>query len=239
MTETEMDRMMRRLLFDAIALDAENTFDPDVEFLPSRRYSNQMRRMLNNPLRWARDHNRGILRKTARWAAVVLLFISLSFSLVMLFSAPARAALERWILEWYETLIVYRYSGESEGTLPRYEFTGLPEGFEELERMEAFQFTNVRYGNGNGEMMSFTYQLMAQGGATVIVPNDDAVIEVKVGRNRGTLFVPQNPQSMKTLTWIDEKAGVHFTLVADLDESDIIKLAESLRREKKKYLDNL
>ena len=234
MTEAEMDRMMRRLLFDAIALDAENTFDPDVEFLPSRRYSNQMRRMLKNPLRWARDHNRGILRKTARWAAVVLLFISLSFSLVMLFSAPARAALERWILEWYETHIVYRYSGESEGTLPRYEFTGLPEDFEELERMEVYQFTYMLYGNGNGELMSFTYRLMAQGGATVIVPNDDAVIEVKVGRNRGTLFVPQNPESMKTLTWIDEKAGVHFTLVANLDESDIIKLAESLRREKKK-----
>ncbi len=71
---------------------------------------------------------------------------------------------------------------------------------------------------------------------TEIVPNDDAVIEVKVGRNLGTLFVPQNPQSMKTLTWIDEKAGVHFTLVANLDESDIIKLAESLRREKKNKL---
>jgi len=233
MTEAEMDRMMRRLLFDAIALDAENTFDPDVEFLPSRRYSDQMRRMLKNPLRWARDHNRGILRKTARWAAVVLLFISLSFSLVMLFSAPARAALERWILEQYETHIVYRYSGEAED-LPRYELKGLPEGFTELERMETFHFIDVLYGNENGELISFIYSVMAQGGATEIVPNDDAVIEVKVGRNQGTLFVPQNPESMKTLTWIDEKAGVHFTLIADLDESDIIKLAESLRREKKK-----
>ncbi len=236
MTEAELDRTMRLVLLDAIALDLESAPDAEPGFLPSRRHSGQMRRMLRDPLRWARDRDRGMMRKTARWAAVVLLFISLSFGMVMLFSAPARAALERWILEWYETLIVYRYSGESEGTLPRYEFTGLPEGFEELERMEVYQFTYVLYGNGNGELMSFTYQLMAQGGATVIVPNDDAVIEVKVGRNRGTLFVPQNPQSMKTLTWIDEKAGVHFTLVADLDESDIIKLAESLRREKKNKL---
>ena len=151
----------------------------------------------------------------------------------MLFSAPARAAVERWIVEWYETHIIYRYSGESEGILPRYELTGLPEGFSELERIEMYELTDVLYGNENGELISLTYGAMAQGGATVFVPNEDAVSEVLVGKNQGTLFIPQNPESAKQLFWMDEKAGIHFTLAANLSESDMIKLAESLQKKKK------
>ncbi len=238
MTEAELDRTMCQVLLDAIALDLESAPDAEPGFLPSRRHSGQMRRMLRDPLRWARDRDRGMMRKTVRWAAVFLLFVSLSFGLALLFSAPARAAVECWIVEWYETHIVYRYSGEA-GALPRFELTGLPEGVVELERTEAYQFTNVLYGNENGKMISFTCTVMAQGGAMEIVPNDDAVLEVEVGKNQGTLFIPRNPESMKTLTWIDEKAGVQFTLTANLDGSDIIRLAESLRREKKRSLENV
>ena len=165
--------------------------------------------------------------------AAILLFVSLSFGLVMLFSAPARAAVERWIVEWWQTHIIYRYYGDSEGALPRYEFTVLPEGFTELQRTEAYDLTSVIYGNGNGELISFTYTVMTQGGATEIVPNGDDVYKVRVNKNQGTLFIPKDSESMKTLIWIDEKDGIHYTLVADLSESDMIELAESLRKEKK------
>ena len=233
MTEAEMDHMMRMTLFDAIALDEKNADNPEFAFHSSQRHSRQMQQMLKNPLKWARNRNRGIFRKTAQWAAVVLLFISLSFGFVMLFSAPARAAVERWIVEWYETHIVYRYSGSAE-SLPRYELTGLPRGFTELERMEEPTFTDVVYGNESGELISFIYEVMAQGGATVFVPNEDAVIEVMIGKNQGRLFIPQDPESMKKLTWIDERAGIHFTLIADMNESDLIGLAESIRKKKLK-----
>ena len=233
MTEAEMDRMMRMTLFDAIALDEKNADNPEFAFHSSQRHSRQMQQMLKNPLKWARNRNRGIFRKTAQWAAVVLLFISLSFSFVMLFSSTARAAVERWIVEWYETHIVYRYSGSAE-SLPRYELTGLPKGFTELERMEEPTFTDVVYGNESGELISFIYEVMAQGGATVFVPNEDAVFEVMIGKNQGRLFIPQDPASMKKLTWIDDKAGVQFIISADLDETDMIRLAESLRRKKNK-----
>lgn len=234
MTEAEMDRMMRGALLDAIALDAQKFSDPAGTFEPSRRHMGQMRRMLKDPLHWARSRSRGALGKTARWAAVVLLFISLGFGFVMLISAPARAAVERWAAEWYETHIVYRYSGEGEGILPRYALAGMPEGFAELERTEMYELTEVLYGNENGEMISFLYGSMAQGGATVFVPKGDTVTEVRIGKNRGTLFIPQDPESMKTLFWMDERAGVQFTIAADLDEPELIRLAESLRREKKK-----
>jgi hypothetical protein len=233
MTDMELDSLMRRVLTDVIALDAEGTFEAGIAFRPSRRHHEQMQRMLKNPLGWAKNRNRTPLQNVGRWAAVILLFVSLSFGLVMLFSAPARAAVERWIVEWYETHIVYRYSGSAE-SLPRYELTGLPKGFTELERMEEPTFTDVVYGNESGELISFIYEVMAQGGATVFVPNEDAVFEVMIGKNQGRLFIPQDPASMKKLTWIDDKAGVQFIISADLDETDMIRLAESLRRKKNK-----
>ena len=41
---------------------------------------------------------------------------------------------------------------------------------------------------------------------------------------------------MKTLIWIDEKDSVQFTIIADLNVSDLIELAESLQKKKGKQL---
>lgn len=233
MTDAELDRLMGRVLSDAIALDQESAYGPGIVFRPSPHHSAQMRLMLADPLHWVKKRKRSALRKAAGWAAVFLLFISLAFSMAMLFSPEARAAVEHWVAEWYQTHIVYRYFGSGEG-LPRYELTGLPNGFSELERMEEPTFTDVIYGNKSGELISFTYTVLKQGGATVFVPNGDTVSEVTIGKNQGTLFIPQDPENMTKLTWIDDEAGVQFTIVADLDELNMIRLAESLRREKKK-----
>ena len=86
------------------------------------------------------------------------------------------------------------------------------------------------YGNESGELISFTYEVMARGGAAVFVPNGDTVTEVMIGKLRGTLFIPQDPASMKKLTWIDDEAGVQFIIATELDETDMIRLAESIRK---------
>lgn len=233
MTDAEIDRLMCKVLIDAIALDTENSDSPEDTFQPSRRHSEQMRLMLKNPLRWAKNRKRRPWQRAGRLVAVILLFISLSFGLVMLFSAPTRAAFERWIVEWWQTHIVYRYTGEGE-SLTQYELTSLPEGFVELERMETPTFTDVIYGNETGELICFSYTVMTQGGVTVFVPNGDAVSEVMVGKNHGRLFIPQDPESLTKLSWTDDKAGIQFTIAADLDELDMVRLAEGIQREKRK-----
>ena len=75
---------------------------------------------------------------------------------------------------------------------------------------------------------------MTQGGATAFVPNGDTIYVAMIGKNQGRLFIPQDPESMKKLTWIDDEAGVQFIIAADLEESDMIRFAESLRRKKNK-----
>ena len=93
-----MNRKMRGVLLDAIAHDMQSISDPVIEFEPSRCHERQIRQMLKDPLHWAKSRNRATLQKTTQWVAVILLFVSLSFGFVMLFSAPARAAVERWIV---------------------------------------------------------------------------------------------------------------------------------------------
>ena len=44
--------------------------------------------------------------------AVILLVFSLSLGSLMAVSPTVRAAVIRWVTEWYETHITYRYSGE-------------------------------------------------------------------------------------------------------------------------------
>ena len=90
------------------------------------------------------------------------------------------------------------------------------------------------YGNETDERICFDYEVMTQGGANAIVPNEDVVIEVHIKNNRGKLYIPQDPDSMKTLIWIDEKDSVQFTIIADLNVSDLIELAESLQKKKLK-----
>ena len=233
MTEAEINRKMRGVLLDAIAHDMQSISDPVIEFEPSQRHERQIRQMLKDPLHWMKSRNRGTFQIIAQWVAVIVLFISLSFGFVMLFNSTARAAFERWIVEWYQTHIIYRYSGRAEN-LPRYGLSGLPEGYSELERMEEPTFVYVLYGNESGELISFSYEIMVQGGAAVFVPNGDTVSKVMIGKNQGRLFIPQDPESLTTLTWIDDEAEVQFVITADLDEPDMIRLAKSLRREKKK-----
>lgn len=233
MTDAELDCLMHKVLIDAVALDAASINHTENTFQPSRNHSGQMRRMLKNPLNWVKKRNPTQFQIMGKWTAVILLFISLGVGFVMLFSVPTRAAFERWIVEWWQNHIVYRYSGENE-CFPQYKLTWLPEGFSELERIEEPTFTDVIYGNESGELINFVYMVMTEGGATVFVPSGDSVSEVMVGKKQGRLFIPQDPESLTTLTWIDDEAGVQFTISANLDESEMIRLAEGLRIEKKK-----
>ena len=91
-------------------------------FKPTHHYQRQIAAMLSDPLKWAQKRARGPLWKNvAQKAAVILLVFSLSLGSLMAVSPTVRAAVVRWVTEWYETHIVYRYSGEQiTGEMPQY-----------------------------------------------------------------------------------------------------------------------
>lgn len=65
MTEQELDLFMRNVLLDAIALD-EETNTETIPYTPSLHHQKQIKAMLKNPLRWARDRKQPVWKKSLK-----------------------------------------------------------------------------------------------------------------------------------------------------------------------------
>ena len=234
MTDQELDKMMRRILSDAIKLDCISNGEQTVSFEPSMRHQQQIQSMLKNPLNWARKKTRPLWKQALQRIAVTLLVISVGFGGVMAVSPTARAAVIRWFVEWYETHIVYRYAGEDiSGDIPHYDITKLPTGYQETERYEDPLWVNVVYENPDGDKIYFDYSYIQQGGADAFITDGDTVIDVSINQFDGQLFIPKDPASRKTITWIDPVKNIQFNIVAALDDTEIIGMAKSISAKEK------
>lgn len=65
MTEQELDLFMRNVLLDAIALD-EETNTETIPYTPSLHHQKQIKAMLKNPLRWARDRKQPVWKRSPK-----------------------------------------------------------------------------------------------------------------------------------------------------------------------------
>ena len=229
MTDQELDTLMRRVLLDSLKLDAESTASGELAFEPTPRYQRQMAAMVKDPLKWERRRARPLWKNVAQKAAVILLVFSLSLGSLMAVSPTVRAAVVRWVTEWYETHIVYRYSGEDiSGEMPYYEISGLPQGYTEIIRDVYEASVSVVYESPNGDMICFDYTHMQQGAANIIAPGDDEIIDVTVNGIQGQLFLPHNSENAKTITWIDADSNLQFVVKAFCSETDILHMAENV-----------
>ena len=229
MTDQELDTLMRRVLLDSLKLDAESTASGELAFEPTARYQRQMAAMLSDPLKWERRWARPLWKNVVQKAAVILLVFSLSLGSLMAVSPTVRAAVVRWVTEWYETHIVYRYSGEDiSGEMPQYEISGLPQDYTEIIRDVYEASVSVVYESPSGDMICFDYTHMQQGAANIIAPGDDEIIDVTVNGIQGQLFLPHNSENAKTITWIDADSNLQFVVKAFCSETDILHMAENV-----------
>lgn len=229
MTDRELDRMMQHVLLDAIKRDCEKETDDVPAFKPTRHYQRQIAAMLKDPLKWERRRVRPLWKNVAQKAAVILLVFSLSLGSLMAVSPTVRAAVVRWVTEWYETHIVYRYSGEDiSGEMPQYEISGLPQDYTEIIRDVYEASVSVVYESPSGDMICFDYTYMQQGAANIIAPGDDEILDVTVNGIQGQFFLPHDPADAKTITWIDADSNLQFVVKAFCSETDILHIAESV-----------
>ena len=149
MTEQELDRIMRRVLIDSLKMEDErDEKDQAPSFEPTSRYKRRMRAMLADPLSWLHRREHPLWQRVARRVAIILFTCAVAFGGVMVFSPTARAAVARWVVEWYENNIVYLYTGEQNTeVLPQYEITELPEGYVEICRDCARYCTGIGCSN--------------------------------------------------------------------------------------------
>ena len=229
MTDRELDRMMQHVLLDAIKRDCEKETDDVPAFKPTHHYQRQIAAMLSDPLKWAQKRARPLWKNVAQKAAVILLVFSLSLGSLMAVSPTVRAAVVRWVTEWYATHIVYRYSGEDiSGEMPQYEISGLPQDYTEIIRDVYEASVSVVYESPSGDMICFDYTYMQQGAANIIAPGDDEILDVIVNGIQGQFFLSHDPADAKTITWIDANSNLQFVVKAFCSETDILHMAESV-----------
>lgn len=232
MTDQELDALMKRVLIDSIRLDLDKTAKDDmIQFTPSARHQRQMRSMLNDPLKWSRKKGRPIWKTALQRVAMILLAVSIGFGAIMVASPTARAAFVRWITEWYETHVTYRYTGEGvSGTMPQYEITELPEGYYEFERKETSNYTQVIYQNAdNDKRIRLSYIYMQQGSATDFYVKDLEVVSIMVKGMVGGLYLSEDLETGdNTVTWIDEDAKLQFVVDAPFEQEVVLRIAESV-----------
>ncbi|MEA4942115.1 MAG: DUF4367 domain-containing protein [Oscillibacter sp.] len=229
MTNDTERSALRELFLDAAAVEFAAVLSDTKSVAVSPRFQRQMNAMLTNPQRWAKRRVRPLWKKCVQTAAAILLVCSLSLGTLMVVSPTVRAAVIHWVTEWYETYILYRYSGEQiSGELPKYEITALPEGYVETERIEMPEYFCVTYKNEEGQWLRFDYSYMQQGSALDILTEGVEVRDITVNGFDGQIFLSLDPKNDNTLTWIDPSANLQFTVDAFLDESAILHIAESV-----------
>lgn len=227
MTEQELDLFMRNVLLDAIALD-EETNTETIPYTPSLHHQKQIKAMLKNPLRWARDRERPVWKRALKRVAVILLVISLAFGSLMVVSPTARATFIRWVTEWYETHVTYRYSGPPiSEKMPQYEITALPDGYEEdsSQRIASVNYVGIEYRNKlapDAPPIYLDYIYMQQGTVYDQVTDDATISDITVNGMTGYLYLSKDmSKSDNSLTDTDSKfsASTDYYGFLDADES--------------------
>ena len=233
MTEQELNTFMGKVLLDSIKLEYECDSNQHTTFEASNRHQSQIRSMLKNPLGWAMKRSQPLWKNVLRRVAVAVLVITVGFGSVMAVSPTVRAAVIRWVIEWYETYIDYQHVGEElDEKMPHYDITGLGNDYVETDRTVSDQVVSVLYENESGDIVCFDYNYLHDGSFEILNSNDDDVVEVRINRSDGLLFVPHDPQALLTITWIDEQENMQFSVIANLSEKEIIRIAESIRIKK-------
>ena len=233
MTDRELDRMMQHVLLDAIKRDCEKETDDVPAFKPTRHYQRQIAAMLSDPLKWAQKRARPLWKNVAQKIAVILLVFSLSLGSLMAVSPTVRAAVVRWVTEWYETHVVYRFSGEQiADEMPQYEVTDLPEGYAETERVEWPSYVSIIYQKVNDENAPWIYLqyiYMQQGASSNFEIENADIIPVTVNGLEGQLYLTRDTEGAdSTITWIVPDENMLFAVSAALGADDILHMAESV-----------
>lgn len=189
--------------------------------------------MRREPLPWARDQERPVWRRALRQAAMIALVIALSFGALVTAVPPVRAAVVRWVTEWYETHVVYRYSGSDHSeSLPEFTITALPDGFTETERTNLAVSTSVIYEDQAGNVVCLDCIYMQQGGVMAFHTENDTVTELTVNGMSGQSYQSNVPGYFSSITWIDEDREIQFVITGIFERAELLRMAESVSVEK-------
>ena len=192
-------------------------------------FSEGFRRKMEALLR--RRRRRSIRHTVWRYAAAVLLTVTLTFGAVMAVSPQARAAVVQWVRTVYENSVVYRFFNPApQGALPRYQLTWLPEGFTEADVFCDEEYYSAIYENvETGQVIIFEYHFMCDGMNVTIAPEESgSITQVEVNGLRGEYYQEPDDADGNLLQFTDETANIIFKISGNIDRDSIFNIAEGV-----------
>lgn len=192
-------------------------------------FSEGFRRKMETLLR--RQRRRSIRHTVWRYAAALLLTVTLTFGAVMAVSSQARAAVVQWVRTVYENSVVYRFFNPApQGALPRYQLTWLPEGFTEADVFcDAEYYRAVYLNEDTGQSVVFEYSFMDDGMAIMVVPEGEHMVEqIQINGYAAEYHQMQDATATNTLVIFDSENNICLMVTANATRSDIFNIAEHI-----------
>lgn len=171
-------------------------------------------------------------KKFARSAVAAVLVVLISFSLLFAFNTEVRATVVTWFKEIFGTYTTYWFSSSEEKTLPEYELTWVPDGYEIIidELLPDSRTIVYQLGDNVTESFVFSYCLAKEDSASTIYTFDDGYIieEVSINGCHGEFYESVNELESHALVWLDEYTNTVNTIISYLSKDQMIEIANNI-----------
>ncbi len=224
------DYILRDIFLDAAAEEYAAELASTEQVVTSLKFQKQIEKMLKKSSRGNKEPKKPLWKQCIQSAAVFLLVCSITLGTVMIASPTVRAVVIEWVIEWYDTHIVYRFFGEPDmETVPKYDITELPSGYatpgEEQELIDGWAIT---YENDIGDVIYFKYSRTESGSALMIVTEGTEPLEVKVSGHIGQIYLSEDLRESNTIIWYDEREKIQFMIDGLVGQEDLLRMANSV-----------
>ena len=186
---------------------------PEETYSFSARFEKKMQRLL-------RRAKHPVFYQVMRYAAVIVLAVTVLFGAVFAVSPTVRAAVIGWVQSVFHEF--YKYSSE-ETTPPDVEYEYyLPESFDDYSLLTAVDEENGKtfvYINANGEILQFSYLRGSDEESYFIETEGYTVYRDKVREYSATIFISKTTERENLIVWQDYDKNVLFTCVCQLESA--------------------
>lgn len=197
----------------------------DCEYEASNRFRRRMKGLIQRA-----DHP--VLFWAKRSAACFLLALLVGSAALLTFSTEARAAFFGWIKNSYDTYFIYEYSGDppevQEGV--KYYPAWIPEGYWEAMRDEIDEC--FVFQNDEGQLITFSFAQKTSNTYSSVLLNFGEqgadMHRASVGEYPAEIYIAKDEDEQNAIVWTIDKDNTLLFISAFIDESELIKMAESV-----------
>ena len=192
----------------------------------SARFEKKMQRLL-------RRAKHPVFYQVMRYAAVIVLAVTVLFGAVFAVSPTVRAAVIGWVQSVFHEFFEY---APQETVTPDVEYEYyLPDSFDDYSLMTTIdeqEGETYIFVDKQGNILRFTYTYSGDTGMFVDTENND-VYKGIVGSLPADICISKNTADANVIVWQDPESKVLLVISAYADKDEMVKIAEKVEKREK------